>query len=233
MLWQQYYMQLTIITSCLVLVLSLLLPFITIKLFNIKHELKYVMFNNINSFFFGCFIALGININFINNKLSLVKIIYSVVGNISPASFCYLLIWFLPRYFQIKTKKIIHNITSSDFFSQVDSDTSHILSMITILTLGTILYLSTLGFLDIDLYRYGFHNNYMIAALTIFTTIMILKNIAIGYIWSISALAFLYKIIPSNNLWDYLLDPVLWLFSITFLVSKLYKIRGVICIKLK
>ncbi len=231
--WQQYYIQLTIITSCLVLILSLLLPFITVKVFHIKNDLKYVMFNNSNSFFLSCFIALCININFVNNKLSLVKIIYSIVGNISPSSFCYLLLWFIPRYFPIKTKKVISNIINSNFFSQINNSTSHLLSMLTIFTIGIILYSSTLGFLNIDLYRYGFHSNYMIVILTIFTAIMIFKNIPIGYIWSLSALAFLYKVIPSNNLWDYLLDPILWLFSISFLISKIYKKKGVICIKLK
>jgi hypothetical protein len=150
-------------------------------------------------------IVLCLNINFFSNHFSIIKFIYSIVSNVSPTSLFYLLILSIPA-------KYNNNLNSSK---------SNIVSMSFIFIIGCILYLSTLGFIDFDIYNYGFNSNLMLLIFTITCIITIINNVIIGYIWTLCAVFFLYKLTPSNNLWDYMLDPLLWLYSFCFLIIKI------------
>lgn len=88
----------------------------------------------------------------------------------------------------------------------------------------TFLYLSTLGVLPFDIYDLGFRPDiYFISLLFIITLIIWRFN-------RLNALALLGSLIMyyfrgqhSINLWDYLVDPILWICSIIVLVTDVFR----------
>ena len=222
MVWQQYYLQLLLITLSLVMIVNYGLHALAIKVFHMKTAVQSLVFTHNNNFFTACIVTLVANIAFFRH-ISLVKIIYSFSSNISPVSFIYLLIWFAKNYTPIKRNEFLYKIIKLPGFKQMTNRKSNFISLLIVLVLGLLLYLSTLGFIDTDYYSYGFHSMYMIVIVTAVITILIINNIILGYLWSLALLAFHYSLLPSNNLWDYLFDPVIWLVSFCCLGQNLVK----------
>lgn len=77
--------------------------------------------------------------------------------------------------------------------------------------LGTLLYLSTFGFINFDVYNLGYLSPLMLLFFSGLSLVLILFNRSLGYIWLLAMVAFYFKLQYSNNLWDYLYDPLLWL----------------------
>lgn len=77
--------------------------------------------------------------------------------------------------------------------------------------LGTLLYLSTFGFINFDVYNLGYLSPSMLLFFSGLSLVLILFNRSLGYIWLLAMVAFYFKLQYSNNLWDYLYDPLLWL----------------------
>lgn len=77
--------------------------------------------------------------------------------------------------------------------------------------LGTILYLSTFGFIDFDIYNLGYLSSAMLLFFSGLILLLIIFNRCLGYVWLLAMIAFYFKLQYSNNLWDYLYDPLLWL----------------------
>lgn len=92
-----------------------------------------------------------------------------------------------------------------------------------IFLLGAILYLATFGILPVDLYSYGYLPDKI--GLAIFFIIeLYLWVYAREYalIWLIALACFYFKLGNSNNLWDYLFDPLLWLITCMRLIYSCY-----------
>jgi hypothetical protein len=222
MIWQQYYLQLLLITLSLVMIVNYGLYALAIKVFHMKTTVQSLVFTHNNIFFTACIVTLVANIEFFRH-ISLVKIIYSFSSNISPVSFIYLLIWFVKHYTPIKRNEFLYKIIRLQGFKQITNHKSNVISLLIILVLGILLYLSTLGFIDTDYYSYGFHSIYMVVIVTTVIIMLIINNIILGYLWSLALFAFHYSLLPSNNLWDYLLDPVIWLVSFCYLGHNIIK----------
>ena len=54
---------------------------------------------------------------------------------------------------------------------------------------------------------------------------LILFNRILGYVWLLALIGFYFKLQSSNNLWDYLYDPLLWLVLLTNCVSSLLSLQ--------
>ena len=90
-----------------------------------------------------------------------------------------------------------------------------------LVTLGAVLYLATFSYIKIDLYALGFAPT--TSVLCIFFLIELLTwyiSPLFAIIWLIALIAFYFQLQTSINLWDYLLDPLLWLIMIRLLFKK-------------
>ena len=54
---------------------------------------------------------------------------------------------------------------------------------------------------------------------------LILFNRILGYVWLFALIGFYFKLQSSNNLWDYLYDPLLWLVLLTNGVSSVLSLQ--------
>lgn len=84
-----------------------------------------------------------------------------------------------------------------------------------LLLIGFVLYLSTLGFISIDVYHFGYLSTRMIPFFCGATLISILLKRKLGYVWLIAIIGYYIGAQESNNIWDYLYDPILWLFMVS------------------
>lgn len=84
-----------------------------------------------------------------------------------------------------------------------------------LLLIGFALYLSTLGFVSVDIYHFGYLSSRMIPFFCGATLISILLKRKLGYVWLIAIIGYYIGAQESNNMWDYLYDPILWLFMVS------------------
>lgn len=76
--------------------------------------------------------------------------------------------------------------------------------------LSLVLYPATLGLTYIDPYRFGFNPRPMIVIVLAVSLLMLwLRNYLTVFMLTAATLAFAKRIKPSENYWDYLIDPLL------------------------
>jgi hypothetical protein len=86
--------------------------------------------------------------------------------------------------------------------------------------LGLILYPGAIGLLPWDPYRLGFHGAELPIGLMVIAVIAAATNSIIVPLWiTASAAAWQLGLFLSANLWDYVIDPVVWLASLTLLAT--------------
>lgn len=92
---------------------------------------------------------------------------------------------------------------------------------IVLLILGLVLYLSTFGFISFDVYHFGYLSPNMLIFFSGATLISILLNRKLGYVWLAGIVGYYLNAQASNNLWDYMYDPLLWLIMVSDSLVKL------------
>jgi hypothetical protein len=94
-------------------------------------------------------------------------------------------------------------------------------TLLLIATLGSILYVTALGFSSIDAYRFGFGSLPLLAGLL---TLAIVsgwqKNWALALAISLAVLAWSVGYYESTNVWDYLLDPLLFIYALSVILRR-------------
>ena len=84
---------------------------------------------------------------------------------------------------------------------------------------GLVLYPATLGLSDMDPYRFGYSPRPMLVLLALLTFgLVYLRNHLAEVMLASATLVFVAGIKPSQNYWDYLVDPLLGLYCCTALV---------------
>lgn len=164
------------------------------------------------SFFFSVLIfsisSLLINIIPIHRGSSVVEIIRGAIGDISISSG---LIMACVLYNTLK--ETIQNKEGNSFISN--------LTLIVVFTAGCILYLSTFGFIEFDVYSLGYLSPLMLAIIGIITLLLIIFNNNLGIIYLISLVCFTLHLQASNNIWDYIIDPLQWIAILSVLISRI------------
>lgn len=90
-----------------------------------------------------------------------------------------------------------------------------------IIILGTLLYLSTFGFIAFDIYALGYlPNHYVLLGFVVLEFFLFYFASSYAWLWLLALGAYVLKLEASINLWDYLLDPVLWLLCIISLFKR-------------
>lgn len=92
--------------------------------------------------------------------------------------------------------------------------------------LGLILYPLALGLGPLDPYRWGFHSTLMIGVCFVVAVIALLKEHYLFLWWMLLGNAFYYfGFLESHNLWDYLIDPVAWLYAMGYWVVRMVTVK--------
>jgi len=159
------------------------------------------------------FILLTLGVNFIPilRGSSLVELVRGVIGDVSTASGVLLVLIILNQFdFSDKKEFVLNNVEK-----------------ISISIIGLLLYLSTFGFFKIDFYSYGYLSWTMLWFISGLSFLLMLFNRRLGLVLMIALLGFYLKLQSSNNLWDYLLDPVLWLVLLVNLGINLFSRKQV------
>ncbi len=84
---------------------------------------------------------------------------------------------------------------------------------------GAVLYPAALGLLDRDMYAYGFQNTMSWCVLGVSVAAVFCKYRILGLCLALSVLAHQLKLQESRNLWDYLIDPWLWITAAVSLIA--------------
>jgi hypothetical protein len=93
--------------------------------------------------------------------------------------------------------------------------------LIIIALVGIFFYPLTLGFTIFDPYQLGFNSILFALALLVLTFIcLITKRNATAICLIAAALAFDSHLLASNNLWDYIIDPLLTLYALVWCITK-------------
>ncbi|RTL11721.1 MAG: hypothetical protein EKK54_06435 [Neisseriaceae bacterium] len=142
-----------------------------------------------------CLLILGINFIPLYRGSSLIELLRGVTGDVSIASGALML-------------AIIAN--QFDFSEQRKAVLSRY-ERLFLLLIGCILYLSTFSFISFDVYHLGYLSVSMLIVVALIIFALILYNRRMGYVWLLALLGFYFQLQSSNNLWDYLYDPLLWL----------------------
>jgi hypothetical protein len=77
------------------------------------------------------------------------------------------------------------------------------------LVLGLCLYVCSMNLVPFDLYRFGWGSAFLLAPLFSLTILLILTGNRAGFVIAACVAAYALKLLESDNLWDYLVDPVL------------------------
>ncbi|MFJ4145247.1 hypothetical protein [Pseudomonas sp. NPDC089734] len=98
-------------------------------------------------------------------------------------------------------------------------------------TLALLLYPATLGLTYFDPYRWGFNPRPMIIVVGFVTLgLLYLRSHLSALMLALATLAFTFRIKPSENYWDYLIDPLLALYCcgalLVFVTRRLYRTRA-------
>ncbi|GFM82639.1 hypothetical protein PSCICN_33310 [Pseudomonas cichorii] len=97
--------------------------------------------------------------------------------------------------------------------------------------LALVLYPATLGITYFDPYRWGFNPRPMIIAIAALTLGLVYLRSHLGALMlALATLAFTFRIKPSENYWDYLIDPFLALYGcialLMFVARQFYRGRS-------
>lgn len=126
---------------------------------------------------------------------TLVQIIHGVIGDLSVTTFVILSGMLIRNIFIPK-----RSFNLPPFFA------------VMVMFLGSMLYLSTLGFIDLDIYSFGyFPKGTMLFIIGVLELFLLGYASCYAWLWVIALICFYFKLENSNNLWDYLFDPLLWL----------------------
>jgi hypothetical protein len=125
--------------------------------------------------------------------MTVVNLVRGIIGDLSLSGLLFLSSWSIIYFTRL----------SIDLFDRR-------FCLIIVLT-GLILYLSVLDIIPFDIYAFGYLPQSILLLIFLFCMLFLRLNYIFAIIWVIALIAFFAKLQNSVNLWDYLIDPILWL----------------------
>lgn len=190
------------------------IEFIQLSIYSLAVALLIVYLSSLpkrSLFFSGLLFVLtllGSNIIPVYRGSSVVELLRGAIGDVSITSGA-LMIFIIINQFDFSDSKTVVLCNVEKFG---------------LVLLGTFLYLSTFGFINFDIYNLGYLSSIMLLVFSGLILFLIIANRRLGYVWLLALVAFYFKLQSSNNFWDYLYDPLLWL---VLLVDGLSYIMGI------
>jgi hypothetical protein len=88
---------------------------------------------------------------------------------------------------------------------------------------GLLLYASALGFLRLDVYAWGYQARWLALAAAILVLVLWPAAPMVSWSLAFALLAFALQIGASRNLWDYLIDPMMFFIAIYFFAQHFFR----------
>ncbi|MCC2625549.1 MAG: hypothetical protein K0R14_1422 [Burkholderiales bacterium] len=129
----------------------------------------------------------------IYHTMTVVNVVRGVIGDLSISGLLFLLFW------------------AFIYFTKLPIDLFNRKFCLVIVLIGLVLYLSVLDIFPLDIYGFGYLPRGFLVVIFLLCILFLRVNYAFALIWLVALIAFLVKLQNSANLWDYLIDPVLWL----------------------
>ena len=133
---------------------------------------------------------------------SLAYIMFGAFGSLSIATLC-LLLYFI--YAELTHNNEPYRINPSVFLILV--------------FMAALLYLSLFGYITFDVYSWGYYPTWMLVLYLACQIFFSIRSRLFAILWLIALIAFIFKMQSSNNLWDYLFDPLLISMSLIYLLT--------------
>jgi hypothetical protein len=96
------------------------------------------------------------------------------------------------------------------------------------IVLSLLLFASTLGFMDTDLYALGYHFSVLFAVICLLTILLAFLRSPLAFIFVAYIAAFDIGLLPSPDFFDYMTDPILFIGSLVAVVYYFFN-RNVAC----
>lgn len=109
---------------------------------------------------------------------------------------------------------LLKNLGYKNLFLERDFYIFYIFNIV----IGIILYSSFLGNIGIDIYYMGYDFSIIFVLLALITFISIILKSPLGYLFLLYILAFNIRLLPTDNLFDYIIDAPLFIISIVMLI---------------
>lgn len=94
---------------------------------------------------------------------------------------------------------------------------------IIVISVGTVLYLSALGFTSFSIYDVGFIPNiYLLLGFLVVEIILWRCSKLSACLWLVAFIAYYFRLQTSINLWDYLMDPLLFFVLLVVFLKKIF-----------
>ncbi|GGD00003.1 hypothetical protein [Halopseudomonas salina] len=92
--------------------------------------------------------------------------------------------------------------------------------------LGLVLYPAALGVGMVDTYRWGYSPRALLVLVAALTVLFVLLRNTLGVVMlAFATLAFIVDLKPSDNYWDYLIDPFMVIYSLSALIMSVFRRR--------
>lgn len=88
-----------------------------------------------------------------------------------------------------------------------------------IFIIDLILCLSVFGCIPIDIYSLGYFPKALLIFYLIMQVLFWQLNRKFAIFWLLALVGCIFKVLPSPNFWDYLIDPILWIVSLVYLIN--------------
>ncbi len=132
--------------------------------------------------------------------MTVVNIVRGVIGDLSISGLLFIFLW------------------AVIYFAKLPIDLFNRKFCLMITLLGLVLYLSVLDIITLDIYWFGYLPRGFLVIIFFCCLLFLRANYLFALIWLVALVMFLAMLQNSVNLWDYLIDPVLWLICISKLL---------------
>ncbi len=131
------------------------------------------------------------------NNANILMVLAGESNGFSIATFLVLIVFIIRNFLYLKTSSVITKPFA-----------------LFVVILGCLLYLSAFGFIGFDLYGLGYIPPwYFLVVFVVLDVVIWFKSPLNAWIWLLALIAYYFGLQLSTNLWDYLFDPILWIFS--------------------
>jgi hypothetical protein len=194
--YQQSIAMIEMAVSCAVICIWIVRQLLTIHL---PFTVRVIAVLILSNFFFWPLGSLGISL-----ELPLAAYVRGVIGDLSI--FTLLLLWssLLPK-----------------------EQLTPVVFKVTVLCFAVMFYPVALGYGMLDPYAWGYHSYVLLSGVILFTVICGLAGWTKGvWIFSLAIIAWSVHWHESSNLWDYLIDPLLVIWTLCSLMKRVLRKRG-------
>lgn len=85
--------------------------------------------------------------------------------------------------------------------------------------IGIVLFGSSFGFINFDLYDYGYVSSWFDFSVLIIALVLLFLGSNLPFYWLVAFVAYKLNLLAADNLWNYLYDPFVFIFAVFYLIK--------------